>query len=38
MLVVVDENVEVLFQSLVCAFRLSICLWVIGGTDVLCDG
>ena len=34
---VIDENAEVLFQSLICTFRLSIGLRVIGGADVLCD-
>ena len=34
---VVDENTEVLFQSLICTFRLSISLRVISGADVLHD-
>ena len=33
----VTVDPEVLLQPLVCAFRLSIHLWVICGADVLCD-
>ena len=32
---VVDKDPEILFQSLVCALRLAICLGVIGRADVL---
>ena len=34
---VIDEDPEILFQALVCAFRLAISLGVICRTDVLRD-
>jgi hypothetical protein len=33
----VDEDAEVLFKPLICSFRLTIGLWVVGGADVLLD-
>ena len=33
----VDEDAEVLFEPLICLFRLTVGLWVIGGADVLFD-
>ena len=36
-LAVVDEDVEVLFKPLICAFGLAVSLGVVGGADILLD-
>ena len=36
-LLVVNEDVEVLFEPLIRSFGLSVCLRVVGGADILFD-
>ena len=36
-LVVVDEDAEILFEPLVCLFRLAVSLGVVGGAYILFD-